>query len=208
MHSNGVHKRGSKLNVPAPSANDDDDRPLLRKPPQTQLVKKTTSLSKVLLTFASLCAIILALIVCTSYIVTDTPMFGYRIPNWRKWKYHWNELTLTEEELRAHDGSDPSKPIYLGINGKVYDVSSGKGPSYYGPGGGYSFFSGVDAARAYITGCFKTHLTHDLRGLSDLEIKTLKTWTDFYENHPDYFYVGKVVHEPIPEDAPIPEPCE
>src|SRR5205814_8845195 len=35
----------------------------------------------------------------------------------------------------------------------------------YGPGGGYGFFSGKDAARAFVTGCFKEDLTHDIRGL-------------------------------------------
>ena len=30
--------------------------------------------------------------------------------------------------------------------------------------------AGVDAARAFGTGCFKDHHTHDLRGLSESEI--------------------------------------
>ncbi|KAJ3408728.1 hypothetical protein CcCBS67573_g01981 [Chytriomyces confervae] len=115
-------------------------------------------------------------------------------------------LTLTTEELRQFDGKDPNKPVYLAINGRVYDVTAGR-EKYYGPDGGYNFFSGVDAARAYITGCFQTHLTHDLRGLTQAEIDSLSTWSDFYENHDIYSYVGQVVHEPIPEDAPLPEPC-
>lgn len=31
--------------------------------------------------------------------------------------------------------------------------------------------AGVDAARAFGTGCFKTHLTHDLRGMSEDELR-------------------------------------
>ncbi|KAI9329616.1 cytochrome b5-like heme/steroid binding domain-containing protein, partial [Obelidium mucronatum] len=112
---------------------------------------------------------------------------------------------LTTAELKQYDGSDPSKPIYLAINGKVYDVSAGE--KYYGKEGGYKFFAGVDAARAYITGCFETHLIPDLRGLSEAEIESLSTWSDFYEKHDKYFYVGQVIHDPIPEDAPLPEPC-
>ena len=41
----------------------------------------------------------------------------------------------------------------LALLGVVYDVSRGK--EYYGPGGGYSFFAGRDASRAYVTGKFE-----------------------------------------------------
>ncbi|KAJ3061905.1 hypothetical protein HDU98_002213 [Podochytrium sp. JEL0797] len=114
-------------------------------------------------------------------------------------------ITLTPAELKQYDGTDPSKPIYLAINGKVYDVTAGR--DFYGPQGGYKFFAGVDAARAYITGCFETHLIPDLRGLTEAEIESLSTWTEFYENSDKYFYVGRVIHDPIPDDAPLPEPC-
>jgi predicted heme/steroid binding protein len=70
---------------------------------------------------------------------------------------------LTDEELRAYDGTDPSKPIYLALNGTIYDVSSN--PKTYGPGGSYHFFAGRDAARAYLTGCFQEDQTPDLRGV-------------------------------------------
>lgn len=57
----------------------------------------------------------------------------------------------------------------MGFSGDVFDVTKGKG--WYTPGGSYHFFAGRDAARAYATGCFKEHLTHDLRGLSDHQLK-------------------------------------
>ncbi|KAJ3247546.1 hypothetical protein HDU78_003959 [Chytriomyces hyalinus] len=141
----------------------------------------------------------------TSFVLTKTLTFGYNPQALRK-HFPRKTITLTTEELKQYDGKDPNKPVYLAINGRVYDVTAGR-DKYYGPGGGYSFFSGVDAARAYITGCFQTHLTHDLRGLSQAEIDSLSTWSDFYEKHDIYFYVGQVVHEPIPDDAPLPEPC-
>lgn len=51
----------------------------------------------------------------------------------------------------------------------MYDVSANR--RFYGPGGGYAFFSGKDAARAFVTGCFKDDLTHDIRGLNQDELK-------------------------------------
>ena len=53
----------------------------------------------------------------------------------------------------------------------MYDVSANR--RMYGPGGGYGFFSGKDAARAFVTGCFKEDLTHDIRGL---DLKQLKVY--------------------------------
>lgn len=78
------------------------------------------------------------------------------------------DIVLTQNELARYDGSDPAKNIYLAIKGEIFDVTAGR--PYYGKGGGYSFFSGRDASRAYTTGCFQTHLTHDLRGLTPHQI--------------------------------------
>ena len=47
---------------------------------------------------------------------------------------------FTSLELKQFDGSDENKPIYLAMLGRVFDVT--KGSRHYGPGGGYSFFSG------------------------------------------------------------------
>jgi hypothetical protein len=40
----------------------------------------------------------------------------------------------------------------------------------YGPGGSYAFFAGKDGARGFITGCFDTDLTPDLRGVEEMYI--------------------------------------
>jgi len=69
---------------------------------------------------------------------------------------------LTDAELAAYDGSDTSKPIYLALNGTIYDVTAGR--RVYGPGGSYHVFAGKDAARGFITGCFEEDSTPDLRG--------------------------------------------
>jgi predicted heme/steroid binding protein len=77
-------------------------------------------------------------------------------------------VSFTDEQLMAFDGSDPAKPIYVGLNGSIYDVSAGK--KTYGPGGSYHFFAGRDAARAFLTGCFDQDLTPDLRGVEEMYI--------------------------------------
>jgi hypothetical protein len=56
---------------------------------------------------------------------------------------------------------------------QVYDVS--KGASYYGPGGGYAFFSGKDGSRAFVTGQFDEEgLVEDVSGLSSSDYLGLK----------------------------------
>ncbi|KAJ3312980.1 hypothetical protein HDV04_002462 [Boothiomyces sp. JEL0838] len=116
------------------------------------------------------------------------------------------EKVFTTKQLALYDGSDPNRPIYLAIKGRVYDVTAGA--NYYGKGGGYSFFAGKDATRAFITGCFQTHLTHDLRGITEEQMKSLNSWIEIYENSDKYFYVGRVEHAPIDPSTPIPPPCD
>ncbi|KAI9105963.1 cytochrome b5-like heme/steroid binding domain-containing protein [Phlyctochytrium arcticum] len=115
------------------------------------------------------------------------------------------EVRLTPEELAQFDGSDPTKPIYLAISGIIYDVSAG--PQFYGKDGSYNHFSGRDASRSYITGCQDDHLTHDLRGLSEAQIKSLEVWEQFYQTSNKYFKVGEVIHKPIDPNSPIPKDC-
>eukprot|EP00096_Caligus_rogercresseyi_P007920 TRINITY_DN2607_c0_g1_i1.p1 TRINITY_DN2607_c0_g1~~TRINITY_DN2607_c0_g1_i1.p1 ORF type:complete len:326 (+),score=88.48 TRINITY_DN2607_c0_g1_i1:40-1017(+) len=100
------------------------------------------------------------------------------------------ERLFSKEELRLYDGSSEGKRIFLAILGQVFDVS--KGREYYGPGGGYAFFSGRDASRAYVTGDFNDEgLVDDVSGLSLDDYLGLAEWVDFYKK--DYVYVGKVV---------------
>ncbi|CAG8502151.1 4761_t:CDS:2 [Ambispora leptoticha] len=126
--------------------------------------------------------------------------------NWRNWIPR-REIMFTLEELSKYDGSDPDLPIYLAINGEVFDVTQGR--DYYGKGGSYGFFSGRDASRAYITGCFSSpsHLSHDLRGLTPDQLKSLEGWASFYRDHHTYFKVGRVALPPIDPNSPIPPPC-
>ncbi|GAA5937264.1 hypothetical protein JCM1841_007025 [Sporobolomyces salmonicolor] len=115
-------------------------------------------------------------------------------------------LVLSEQQLAFHDGTNPHYPLYIALDGDVFDVSDG-GMGNYGPGGAYHVFAGRDAARAFVTGCFQDHLTHDLRGFTEKDMKTLNNWKSFYAKHPKYHKVGTVIHRPIDPSSPIPAPC-
>ena len=51
---------------------------------------------------------------------------------------------ITLGELARHDGTDPSLPIYIGLDGSVYDVTLGK--SFYATGGSYHDLAGKDSS--------------------------------------------------------------
>lgn len=133
--------------------------------------------------------------------------WGYE-GKWTNLKTYWpsNQRLFSEGYLAKFDGSDAEKPIYLAIDGDVYDVSSNR--RVYGPGGSYHIMAGKDAARAYGTGCFQAHQTHDLRGLSEKELKSVNHWKQFFANHKTYFKVGRVSHPPIDPASSIPEHCD
>lgn len=87
---------------------------------------------------------------------------------------------LTAAQLRAYDGTDASKPIYVAIRGKVFDVSAGRG--FYGPGGDYALFAGREAARALAKmSKDAADVSGDLSGLSDKELGVLADWESKFQ---------------------------
>lgn len=57
-----------------------------------------------------------------------------------------NQLeSYTLTELAKYNGSDRALPIYIGLNGLVYDVSSGK--KFYEQGGTYNWLAGKDSSK-------------------------------------------------------------
>ncbi|KAH0828228.1 hypothetical protein AYO21_03787 [Fonsecaea monophora] len=176
-----------------------------------------------------------------SYYLTSGTSLLYKYEPWflnpSKLSQWWTgPIVLTPEQLAVYDGSDPAKPIYLAINGTVFDVTAGK--HTYGPGGSYEVFAGRDATRAFVTGCFLEDRTGDLRGAEliyipieddpDEDISSaarklraekerrearkkvldeVRRWEGFYRNHKKYFEVGKLVGVPEYTGEP-PKLCE
>lgn len=88
---------------------------------------------------------------------------------------------FTREQLTLFDGSRPSKGVYLALLGRVYNVE--KGRRHYAPGGGYHFFAGKDATRAFVTGDFsESGLVEDVTGLGHQDLLGILDWINFYEN--------------------------
>ncbi|WPK26806.1 hypothetical protein PUMCH_004167 [Australozyma saopauloensis] len=142
-----------------------------------------------------------------SWHFTSTKTWGYDgkwvNPRYLKHICSFKSYHFTLEELSLFDGSDPNLPIYLAINGSVFDVTAS--PQIYGPKGSYSFFSGKDAARAFVTGCFKKEdeFTYDLRNLDSTEAEAdIKSWQNFFLSSGRYFYVGTVEHPPLVGEPP------
>lgn len=52
--------------------------------------------------------------------------------------------TFSVADLGQFDGTDSAKPIYIGLNGYVYDVSAGR--EFYQAGGTYHFLAGKDSS--------------------------------------------------------------
>lgn len=151
--------------------------------------------------------VIVGMIALTGQLVTGSLVWGARgrLVEVRSW-WPTNKTLFSESQLAKFDGTDPTKPVYLAIDGDVYDVSEGR--RIYGPGGSYHSFAGRDAARAYTTGCFQTHLTHDVRGLNENELKSLDHWKKFFANHEKYQHIGWVQHPPIDPNTPPPVHCD
>ncbi|XP_017557137.1 neuferricin [Pygocentrus nattereri] len=97
---------------------------------------------------------------------------------------------LRQHELSLYNGRESSKGLYLAILGQVFDVE--KGRKHYGPEGGYRFFTGRDASRAFVTGEFtEAGLSDDVSDLSPSQIAALYDWLTFYQR--DYTPVGRLI---------------
>lgn len=110
-----------------------------------------------------------------------------------------SDRIISREELSSHVGTGDvpdgyaHAPIYLGVSGKVYDVSFG-GVMFYGPGGGYARFAGKNASRALAKMSFDPKDTEDpdISELTEKEKKILSDWIKTFEERKMYPCVGRL----------------
>ncbi|EKX45312.1 hypothetical protein GUITHDRAFT_108951 [Guillardia theta CCMP2712] len=85
----------------------------------------------------------------------------------------------TKDELFKYNGSNPLKPILIGIKGNVYDVTKGGG--FYGPGGPYAAFAGRDASRMLGKAQVKPdEKDPSIDDFTPSEISSLNDWESFF----------------------------
>ncbi|OCF37695.1 hypothetical protein I316_00822 [Kwoniella heveanensis BCC8398] len=97
---------------------------------------------------------------------------------------------IPASELSQYDGSDPSKPIYVAIKGRVFDVTNK--PEMYGKGKGYNIFAGRDASKGLgMSSLDIKDAVPDYSSLNEAQMKTLNQWESFFEKR--YNVVGRVV---------------
>lgn len=97
---------------------------------------------------------------------------------------------FTIEQLREFDGKN-GKPIYIGLDGEVFDVSGA--PEYYGVGAAYHCFAGRNSTRAMAKFSFEeTELSNnDISDLSPFEKSTLEDWVQKFKYFKCYPVVGR-----------------
>ena len=107
-------------------------------------------------------------------------------------------LKLSREELLKYKGLQTvpegrvDAPIYVGVKGKIIDVSYG-GKEMYGVGGGYHLFAGIDASKALAKMSFDAAdiSSADLTDLTPDQQKCLNDW--FNRLTSKYPVVGDII---------------
>lgn len=228
MDNSSVRQRpakGQSSTIPSAQSNEVEDQ-------HTRVISLLDIVRVIATLIGVSCALSYYLTSGSSYLWNYNPWF-LNAPKLAHW---WTgPVNLTPEQLALFNGSDPEKPIYLAINGTIFDVSEGR--HTYGPGGSYEVFAGRDASRAFVTGCFLEDRTGDLRGAEEIYIpiddadeeissgarktraekerreakkrvlQEVAKWEAFYRNHKKYFEVGKLVGVPEYTGEP-PKLCE
>lgn len=110
------------------------------------------------------------------------------------------ERILTRDNLALYNGESLDipegyavAPIYLGVDGMVFDVSFG-GIDFYGPGGPYQKFAGKDVSRALAKLSLDMEVISNINvdDLTEKEIQTMKDWKSSFQTKRFYPIVGRL----------------
>jgi membrane-associated progesterone receptor component len=119
---------------------------------------------------------------------------------------------FTAEEIAAYKGSsgvvDPDRvdlPIYVGLNGYVFDVSYG-GKEIYAPDGPYSMYAGKDISRSLgkMTLDPADIESRDISDFTELQLQTLQDGFEKFKNYRKYPIVGRLAPSAPPLAAANP----
>ena len=107
---------------------------------------------------------------------------------------------FTMKQLQYFDGkkddSGEDKPVYLSLDGTVFDVSDGR--NFYGPDGPYELFAGHECGVAMAKLSFDTKYLDDLKGCKTLrpgEKMELEGWVEKFTYYRNYPVLGKLVED-------------
>ena len=108
---------------------------------------------------------------------------------------------FTQKQLIYFDGkkdekTKEEKPVYLSVNGIVFDVSDGR--SFYGADGPYENFAGHECGVALAKMSFETEHLDDLKGCKDLnfgEKEELDGWVEKFTYYRHYPVKGRLIAE-------------
>mmetsp|Transcript_6647 Transcript_6647/g.11838 ORF Transcript_6647/g.11838 Transcript_6647/m.11838 type:complete len:281 (+) Transcript_6647:93-935(+) len=108
---------------------------------------------------------------------------------------------FTMKQLQHFNGKIDEKteeptPVYLSVQGTVFDVS--KGRDFYGPGGPYEMFAGRECGAALATMSFDESLLDDLSACETLGVgdkAELENWLEKFEHYRCYPIRGRLVPE-------------
>lgn len=112
---------------------------------------------------------------------------------------------FTLQQLANFDGtkddkSEEAKPVYLSVNGIVFDVSTGR--DFYGPGGPYEKFAGHECGVALAKMAFDEEFLDDLKGCGKLnfgERTELENWIEKFRDYRCYPVLGRLVVDLDPD---------
>eukprot|EP00927_Polykrikos_kofoidii_P026352 TRINITY_DN23495_c0_g1_i1.p1 TRINITY_DN23495_c0_g1~~TRINITY_DN23495_c0_g1_i1.p1 ORF type:complete len:170 (-),score=28.03 TRINITY_DN23495_c0_g1_i1:37-510(-) len=82
-----------------------------------------------------------------------------------------------ESDLKLYNGEDPTGPILIGVDGRVFNVYRGRG--FYGTDGAYSEFAGRDATRLLAKQLLDDS-EDDGAPLTSEELETMRGWKDLF----------------------------